>query len=223
VPGRHIAAWRGDAPSPLGGDGWGGGALTRVPQARARERTRAARASAFDAAPGWRPAAAGLAALIALMLTLHQLYVEGPKPLLRLFVLLVATGFAALAWYLLQRGRRRGPALRVGPEGVGIALGFAGWLEVPWERVRAWRYWEPTGFAVLVKRRQARWVGFRLTDEGALAGRPWDQRLEMALNRLQGRPALCVLAPFVAAPILEVLESFQAHAAHLDDREGRIV
>ncbi len=157
------------------------------------------------------------------MLILHQVSVEGPKPLLRAVVLLAAAGFGGLAWYLLRRGRRRGPALRLGPDAVGIALGFEGWLEVPWEGVRAWRYWEPTGFAVLVKRRQARWVGFRLKDEAVLAGRSWDQRLEMALNRLQGRPALCVLAPFVAAPILDVLEAFQAHAPGLDDPEGRIV
>jgi hypothetical protein len=175
------------------------------------------------AAPGWRPAAGGLAGLIAAMLLAHQLFVEGPKPLLRALVLLAAAGFAALAWYLVRRGRRRGPVLRLGPEGVGIALGFSGWLEVPWSEVRAWRYWEPTGFAVLVKRRQARWVGFRLKDEAALAGGPWDQRLEMWLNRAQGRPALCALAPFVSAPILEVLEAFQTHAPELDDREGRIV
>ncbi len=45
----------------------------------------------------------------------------------------------------------------------------------------------------------------------------------MWLNRAQGRPALCALAPFVGAPILEVLEAFQTHAPELDDREGRIV
>jgi hypothetical protein len=175
------------------------------------------------AAPGWRPAAGGLAALIALMLLVHQFFVDGPKPLVRAVVLLAAACFAALAFYMVRRGARRGPALRLGPEGVGIALGFAGWIEVPWAAVRAWRYWEPTGFAVLVKRRQARWVGFRLKDEALLTGRPWDQRLEMWLNRAQGRPALCALAPFVGAPILDVLEAFQAHAPELDDREGRIV
>jgi hypothetical protein len=197
--------------------------LTRVPKARARGRRRAARDVAFDAAPGWRPAAGGLAALLALMLLAHQLFVEGPKPLLRAIALVSAAAFGALACYLVRRGRRRGPVLRLGPERIGIATGFDGWLEVPWEAVRAWRYWEPTGFALLVKRRQARWIGFRLKDERVLAGRPWDQRLEMALNRLQGRPALCILAPFVAAPILDVLEAFQAHAPGLDDRDGRIV
>ena len=157
------------------------------------------------------------------MLLIHQLFVEGPKPLLRALVLLAAVGFAAIAWYLIRRGRRRGPVLRLRPDGVGVAVGFAGWLEVPWEQVRAWRYWEPTGFAVLVKRRQARWVGFRLKDESVLAGRPWDERLEMWLHRAQGRPALCTLAPFVGAPILDVLEAFQTYAPELDDREGRIV
>ena len=175
------------------------------------------------AAPGWRPAAGGLAALIGLMLLAHQLFVEGPKPLLRAIALVAAAGFAWLAFYLARRGARRGPALRLGPGGVGIALGFAGWVEVPWAALRAWRYWEPAGFAVLVKRRQARWVGFRLKDETVLAGRPWDERLEMWLNRVQGRPALCLLAPFVAAPILDVLEALQTHAPELDDREGRIV
>jgi hypothetical protein len=194
-----------------------------VPKSRARGRRRAAREASFDGRPGWRPAAGGLSALLALMLLVHQLFIEGPRPLLRAIVLLAAAGFAVLAWYLLRRGRRRGMALRLGPEGVGIAVGFTGWLEVPWEGVRAWRYWEPTGFAVLVKRRQARWVGFRLKDETVLADRPWDQRLEMWLHRIQGRPALCALAPFIDAPILAVLEAFQTHAPDLDDREGRIV
>jgi hypothetical protein len=175
------------------------------------------------AAPGWRPAAGVLSALIALMLLAHQLFLDGPKPLLRGLVLLAAAGFGTLGWYMVRRGRRRGLVLRLGPEGVGIALGFAGWLEVPWDRVRAWRYWEPTGFAALVKRRQARWIGFRLVDETVLARRPWDERLEMWLNRVQGRPPLCTLAPFVDAPILDVLEACQTHAPELDDREGRIV
>lgn len=157
------------------------------------------------------------------MLLLHQLYIDGPKPLLRAFVLLATMAFAAVARYMFLRGKRRGPVLRVGPDKVGIAIGFDGWLDVPWDAVLAWRYWEPTGFAVLVKRRQARWVGFRLKDEVVLAGRPWDQQLEMWLHRAQGRPSLCVLAPFVAAPILEVLEAFQTHAPQLDDREGHIV
>lgn len=157
------------------------------------------------------------------MLLVHQLYVEGPKPLARLAALFGSAFFAAVAVYLVKRGFRRGAAVRVGPSGVGIALGFAGWLEVPWEQVRAWRYWEPTGFALLVKRRQPRWVGLRLRDEAPLAARPWDERLEMWLGRMHGRPALCVLHPFVAAPILEVLEAFQTHAPALDDREGRIV
>ena len=75
---------------------WGGGGLTRIPRARARGRSRAAREFAFPAAPGWRPAAGGLAALIALMLLVHQLFVEGPKPLLRALVLLAAAGFGAI-------------------------------------------------------------------------------------------------------------------------------
>lgn len=201
----------------------GGGALTRVPKARARGGGRARREMAFMAAPGWRPAAGGLAALIALMLLAHQFFVDGPKPLLRGLVLLAAAGFAALAWFMVRRGRRRGPVLRLGPGGVSIAVGFAGWVEVPWQGVRAWRYWEPTGFAVLVKRRQARWVGVWLKDEALLADRPWDERLEMWLNRAQGRPSLCALAPFIDASILDVLEAFQTHAPGLDDRDGRLV
>jgi hypothetical protein len=197
--------------------------LSRVPKARARGPARAAREFAFPAAPGWRPAAGGLAALIALMLLLHQLFVDGPKPLLRALVLIAAAGFGGLAAFMLRRGRRRGLALRLGPDGVGIALGFSGWLEVPWDRVRAWRYWEPTGFAALVKRRQPRWIGLWLKDEGVLATRPWDERLEMWLNRAQGRPALCALAPFLGAPILDVLEAFQTVAPGLDDRDGRTV
>ena len=177
----------------------------------------------FANAPGWRPVGGALCAMMAAMLIVHQLYLEGPRPALRLAALLGAAFFALSAWYLIRRGFRRGAAVRVGPEGVRLALGFDGWLDAPWSEVRAWRYWEPTGFMLLVKRRAPRWVGFRLKDETALAARPWDERLEMWLARFYGRPRLCILHPFVHGSILEVLEAFQTHAPDLDDREGRIV
>ncbi len=177
----------------------------------------------FIGVPGWRPVGGALSAMIAAMLMVHQLYVDGPKPLVRLLALLGAVAFAAIAWYLLRRGFRRGVAIRVSPEGVGIAIGFRGWLEVSWDEVRAWRYWEPTGFMLLIKRRAPRWVGFVLKDESRLRDRSWDERLEMWLARVNGRPSLCVLHPFVEGSILEVLEAFQTQAGALDDREGKIV
>lgn len=177
----------------------------------------------FAGVPGWRPVGGALCAMIAAMMLVHQLYIEGPRPAMRLVALIIALWFAFIAYYLIRRGFRRGLALRVGPEGVGIALGFRGWLDVPWDEVRAWRYWEPTGFMLLVKRRAPRWVGFKLKDESVLARRPWDERLEMWLARWNGRPKLCVLHPFVDGSILEVLEAFQTQAGALDDREGRIL
>ena len=179
--------------------------------------------AAFAAVPGWRPVGGALCAMIAAMLLVHQLYIDAPRPAIRLVALLAAVLFGAIAWYLVRRGFRRGTAIRVGPEGVGIALGFRGWLEVPWEEVRAWRYWEPTGFMLLIKRRAPRWVGYVLKDESRLGARPWDERLEMWLARANGRPSLCVTHPFVEGSILEVLEAFQTQAGALDDREGKIV
>lgn len=197
--------------------------MIRRSKPRTRPTAGGAETTEFSGVPGWRPVGGALCAMISAMMLIHQLYVEGPRPVVRLSALAATIGFGIVAYYLVRRGFRRGLALRVGPEGVGIALGFRGWLDVSWDEVLAWRYWEPTGFMLLVKRRAPRWVGFRLKDESRLAERPWDERLEIWLARAYGRPSLCVLHPFVEGSILEVLEAFQIQARDLDDREGRIV
>ncbi|HET7409034.1 MAG TPA: hypothetical protein VFJ13_02435, partial [Paracoccaceae bacterium] len=179
------------------------------------------RTTEFATAPGWRPAGGALCGVIALMLLGFQLQ-DGPRPEIRLAALLGAAVFGIAAWYMIRRGLRRGLALRIGPEGVGIALGFRGWIEAPWDQVRAWRYWEPTGVGPLV-RREPRWIGVRLKDESVLAGRLWDERLEIWLGRTHQRPPLCVVDPFVTASMPEVQEAFRTQAPALDDPEGRIV
>lgn len=99
-----------------------------------------------------------------------------------------------------------------------MALGFSGWIDVPWSAVEAFRYWEPTGIALLVKRRQSRWVGILLKDTSMLRDLTWDQRFEIWMNTFHNRPGLTLLHPFVKAPILDVLQAFKDHAPKaLDD------
>jgi ribonucleotide reductase alpha subunit len=86
--------------------------------------------------------------------------------------------------------------------------------------VEAFRYWEPTGIALLVKRRQSRWVGVLLNRKLKADDLTWDMRLEIWLNTFHNRPGLCILHPFVKASILDVLQAFKDHAPRkLDDYE----
>ena len=186
--------------------------MTRVPKTKSRLKKRRAGAVSFEAAPGSRRLAGGMCAVLAVMFLIHQTQVEGLAILIRLFAAACMAGFAVLAWYFLRRGARRGPVMTVGPEGFGMALGFSSWVEIPWSAVEAFRYWEPTGIALLVKRRQARWIGILLSDTGPLKGLPWDARFEIWLNRFFNRPGLCLLHPFVRAPILDVLQAFKDFA-----------
>lgn len=174
----------------------------------------------FDAAPGSRLLTAGLTGLLSVMFLIHQTQIEGINMLIRLLSAAATIGFGGLAWYFMRRGLRRGPVLRVGPDGFGIALGFNGWVDIPWEHVRAFRYWEPTGLAFIVKKNQARWVGVLLDDQSRLRNLSWDVRMEIWLNTFFDRPGLTVLHPFVKAPILDVLQAFKDHAPKaLDDYE----
>ncbi|MEM6662710.1 MAG: hypothetical protein AAF666_11100 [Pseudomonadota bacterium] len=195
--------------------------MTRVPKTRSRlKKKRPAAEAVFNAAPGSRLLAGGLCAVLTVMFAVHQTQIEGEAVLIRLFAALMAGFFGALAWYFLRRGSRRGPVLRVGPEGFGIALGFDTWLDFPWEDVEAFRYWEPTGIAMLVKRRQSRWVGVLLNRP--LQGRdlPLDARFEIWLNTFHNRPGFCILHPFVRENILDVLQAFKDHAPkRCDDYE----
>lgn len=173
----------------------------------------------FQAAPGTRMLAGYLCAVLTFMFVVHQTQIEGEAAPLRLMAFVLAIFFGALAWYFLKRGSRKGPVLRVGPDGFGIAVGFDGWLEFPWEDVEAFRYWEPTGMAMLVKRRQSRWVGV-LLNRKLVANLPSDQRFEIWLNTFHNRPGLCVLHPFVRENILDVLQAFKDHAPkRADDYE----
>ncbi len=195
--------------------------MTRVPKTRARPETRTRKEPApetvFNARSGTRSLAGWLCVLLALLFVVHQSQIDGLAPGLRAFAALSTMFFGVLAWYFLKRGARRGPVLRVGPEGFGIALGFNSWLDLPWDQIESFRYWEPTGFMLLVKRRQSRWVGV-LTKGKLRASLPWDARFEIWLNTLHNRPGLCVLHPFVDAPILDVLQAFKDHAPKdLDD------
>ena len=101
-----------------------------------------------------------------------------------------------------------------------MAVGFSGWLEFTWDQVEAFRYWEPTGLAMLVKRRQSRWVGVVLKENLKRSTLSWDQKFEIWLNTFHNRPGLCLLHPFVDAPILDVLQAFKDYApSELDDYE----
>ena len=192
--------------------------MTRVPKTKSRLPKRRRDIVTFEAAPGSRLLAGGLCAVLAVMFLIHQTQIEGISPAIRLLALAGTAFFGVLAWYFLRRGGRKGTVLRVGPDGFGIALGFNGWVDIPWEAVKAFRYWEPTGLALLIKRRQSRWVGVLLKDQTPLKNLSWDQRFEIWLNTFHNRPEVTLLHPFVRAPILDVLQAFKDHAPkELDD------
>ncbi len=198
--------------------------MTRVPKSKTRNKKKALAEQVFAAHPGPRRRAGWLCVVLAVMFAIHQTQVEGIAPLIRIFALTAMALFAVLAFYFLRRGARRGTLIRVGPDGFGLAIGFSGWIEVPWEKAKAYKYWEPTGLAWLIKRRQTRWVGIALADESLIADLPPSQRFEIFLNTFHGRPPLCVLHPFVDADLLEVLQAFKDHAPkELDDYKGEII
>lgn len=194
--------------------------MSRVPKAKARLKPRRHVELVFNHRAGSRFVAAGLCGLLAVMFLIHQTQVDGAKPLIRGFAAVAAIFFSVLAAYFWRRGARRGPMLRLTPDGFGIAVGFSGWIELPWNAISAFRYWEPTGFMLLVKRRQTRWVGVVLKDRRFIDDLPLDQRFDAWLNRMFNRPSLCVIEPTVDAPILDVLQAFKDHAPRaLDDYE----
>lgn len=198
--------------------------MTRIPKTRTRNKKKALAEQVFAAHPGPRRLAGYMCAIIALMFAIHQTQVEGVALLIRLFALIMMAGFGVLAFYFLRRGWRRGALLRIGPDGFGIALGFDGWIDVPWEKTKAYKYWEPTGLAWLMKRRQTRWVGIALNDDSLIKDLPPSQRFEIFLNTFHGRPPLCILHPFVATDLLDVLQAFKDHAPkELDDYKGEII
>ncbi|MEM9062489.1 MAG: hypothetical protein AAGD13_18665 [Pseudomonadota bacterium] len=183
-----------------------------------RARKKAPDVVEFQASPGTRLLAAAMCGLLCAMFLFHQTQIEGTKLLVRAFAIAGAGLFGALAWYFWKRGSRKGPVLRLSKQGVGFALGWSGWIDLTWDQVQVFRYWEPTGLAFLVKRRQSRWVGIVLKDRSFIDALPLDQRFEAWLNRLGNRPSLTVLHPFVDAPILDVLQAFKDYAPkELDD------
>ena len=184
-------------------------AMTRVPKIRSRLNKSKPDEAVFLAAPGHRRKAAVMCAVLALLFLLHQTQIEGTAIWFRLFAALMTGFFVWLGWYLWRRGSRKGPVLRVDRDGFGIAVGFKGWLEFPWDQVEAFRYWEPTGLMMLVKRRQARWVGIIVTGKLRADDLTWDQKFDIWVNTFHNRPGLCVLHPFVQAPILDVLQAFK--------------
>lgn len=197
--------------------------MTRVPKAKSKlEQLRARKNKPevveFQGIPGTRLLASAMCGIIACMFVIHQTQVEGLKPLIRAFAIAGAIFFTALALYFWKRGTRKGPVLRISKQGMGIALGWTGWVELTWDQVQAFRYWEPTGLAFVIKRRQSRWVGIVLKDRSFIDALPMDQRFEAWLNRLGNRPSLTILHPFVDAPILDVLQAFKDYAPkELDD------
>lgn len=191
--------------------------MSRVPQSKSklealRARKKAPEEVVFNAVPGTRLLAGGMCALLAAMFLIHQTQVEGAKPLIRLFAGLCMLGFGWLGWYFLRRGSRKGPVLRIDKQGFGIAIGFDTWLDFTWDQVQAFRYWEPTGLAFLVKRRQSRWVGVLMKEKLRARNLPWDARFEIWLNTFHNRPGFCILHPFVDRPILDVLQAFKDYA-----------
>lgn len=191
--------------------------MSRIPKTRTRLAKKTTEEKVFMASAGPRLLAGGMLAVLAVLFAIHQTVIEGEAVLLRLFAFVMMVIFGVLAWYFIRRGSRRGPVLRVGPDGFGIALGFRGWFEFPWEEVEAFRYWEPTGILLLVKRRQSRWVGILLNRKLPAGDLTWDERLEIWLNTFHNRPGLCILHPFVKAPILEVLQAFKDFAPRRTD------
>lgn len=190
--------------------------MSRVPKIKSR--LSKAQAAVFMASPGTRRLAAGLSGVLAVLFLIHQTQIEDVAPGLRAFSLAMTAIFGAIFWFFWNRGSRKGPVLRLTKEGFGIAVGFRGWLEFPWDQVKAFRYWEPTGIAMMVKRRQSRWIGVLLNEPLPAAGLTWDERFEIWLNKVHNRPGLCVLHPFVDAPILDVLQAFKDYAPRaLDD------
>lgn len=198
--------------------------MSRVPKAKqAKDKRQALKNLSLGARPGRLWAAAFVSGLIAVMFVIHQTQIDGAKVVIRAFAVACAIGFGVMAWYLGKRAARRGEAVRIDKTGIGLAIGFGGWLEVPWDGIAAYRYWEPTGLALLWKRRQPRWVGFKLKDESVLKGRPWDEALDLFLARLAGRPALVVLHTNIDGSILDVLEACQIQRRDLDDPEGKVL
>lgn len=198
--------------------------MTRVPRTRSRLEELRARKKVtevvFNASAGTRRLAGGMCLILGVMFVIHQTQVDGAKPLIRAFALAATGFFGVLAWYFLRRGSRRGPVLRLDKQGFGMAVGFSGWLEFTWDQVEAFRYWEPTGLVMLVKRRQSRWVGVLLKEAPKKSDLTWDQKFEIWLNTFHNRPGLCLLHPFVDAPILDVLQAFKDYAPkELDDYE----
>ena len=191
--------------------------MTRVPKTKSRLKKSKPDEAVFLAAPGSRRQAAALCGVLALLFVLHQTQIEGPSPWFRLFAGVMTVFFGVLAWYFWRRGSRKGPVLRVGRDGFGIAVGFEGWLEFPWSEVEAFRYWEPTGLAFMVKRRQSRWVGILVTRKLKPDDLTLDQRFEIWLNTFHNRPGLCVLHPFVQQPILDVLQAFKDYGPRRAD------
>ena len=191
--------------------------MTRIPQTRTRLAKRARNEVVFQASPGPRRLAGAMCGVLAALFVIHQTQIDGLSIWFRLFAAAMATFFAVLAWYFWRRGSRSGPVLRVGRDGFGIAIGFNGWLEFPWDEVQAFRYWEPTGLAMLIKRRQSRWVGVLLNRKLPRSSLAWDQRFEIWLNTFHNRPGLCILHPFVDAPILDVLQAFKDFAPRRAD------
>jgi len=183
-----------------------------------RARKKAPQEAAFAMDGRIRVLAGAGIALLALMFAVHQTQIEGAKPLLRLFAAAMAVLLAGLAWYFLRRGLRRGPAVRLTKQGVGWALGFRGWLEYRWDQIEAFRYYEPTGLAMLIKRRGTRWVAILPKEPPSRADLSWDQRFEIWLNTFHNRPGLCLHERVVRAPILDVLQAFKDYAPKaLDD------
>lgn len=191
--------------------------MTRVPKVKRKPGTRPSSDLVFEGSSGTRIQAAVLCAVLALMFLLNQTQLEGEALLLRLLSLVLMVFFAGLAWYFWRRGRRKGPVIQIGPNGFGIAVGFETWLEFPWDKVEAFRYWEPTGLAMLIKRRQSRWIGVLVNQKIDGTKLPWDARFEIWLNTFHNRPGLCLLHPFVKANILDVLQAFKDNAPRRAD------
>ncbi|MEM9138477.1 MAG: hypothetical protein AAGB15_01480 [Pseudomonadota bacterium] len=191
--------------------------MTRIPRIKRKSNKRPDGETAFQASSGTRLQASVLCAVLAVLFLINQTQLEGEAILLRLLSVVCMVFFAVLAWYFWRRGRRRGPVIRVGPEGFGIAVGFDTWLEFPWDDVAAFRYWEPTGLAMLIKRRQSRWIGILINRTIDGTKLTWDARFEIWLNKFHNRPGLCLLHPFVKADILDVLQAFKTHAPRRAD------